>query len=196
MTLSEIIKRFNVKAKAPWTRRPEILLCPNIPKPLHGVAPRALLGTKWWNVTRKAAYAKTNYCCVACGVYKHEAKGPKWLEGHEVYKINYASGISKYLETVALCNYCHSYIHDGRLLAMLDQGKLDHARYAAILHHGDSVLAAAGLCRPSREEREDEFVDLLLSGRIASWGQWRLLLEGKEYPPKYKTEAHWREAMK
>jgi hypothetical protein len=54
----------------------------------------------------------------------------------------------------------------------------------------------AGLHRPSREERENEFVDLLLSGRIAPWGQWRLLLEGKEYPPKYKTEAHWREVMK
>jgi hypothetical protein len=89
-----------------------------------------------------------------------------------------------YVETVALCHYCHSYIHVGRMQALLEQGKITHAKYAAVIQHGDSVLAMAGLCRP-----------LPHTGETAPWQAWRLVLDGKEYPPLYETFDEWKKAF-
>lgn len=174
-----------------WVRRPEILLCVNIPKPLSEVNPRSILGLKWWNATRKAAYKSTDEHCIACGVAKSEARSRAWLEGHEVYEINYKRGISKYIETVPLCHFCHNYIHDGRMKQMLLKGQLHHAKYVNVILHGDRVLKDAGLSRLTHEEREQQFILMELAGEVAPWHKWRLLLNGKKYSPKYKTLEAW-----
>ena len=95
--------------------RPEILLHPNVPKPLHHVNPRSILGKEWWDVQRQKAYKENNYCCWACGIHKSEAKYHQWLEGHEHYDINYETGCVKLKEIVALCHSCHNSIHTGRM---------------------------------------------------------------------------------
>lgn len=161
-------------------RRPEVLLCPNVPKPLHGLAPRVVLGTKWWNETRQAAYRATDYHCITCGVWKYDARGPKWLEGHEVYEVDYAQGRSVYIETVALCHYCHNYIHDGRMQALVEKGRMPASKYVSIIIHGDAILRAAGLVVPPPYE-----------GLMAEWGDWRLVVYGKEYEPIYETFEQW-----
>jgi hypothetical protein len=125
-----------LKAQAQWTERPEVLLCPNIPRPMHGVAPRVILGSKWWNQTRQAAYRSTNYHCLACGVPKSRARWKQWLEGHELYKVNHTKGKMIYLETVPLCFSCHNYIHDGRMSGLLEKGQISHGRFTAIIQHG------------------------------------------------------------
>ena len=166
-----------------WKPRPEILLCPNTPRPMHGVVPRELLGPKWWNATRREAYRSTNYHCVACEVSKYNAKARKWLEGHEVYTVNYLKGTWTYIETVPLCHYCHNYIHGGRMLALLQKGQMNQGKYAGVIQHGDKVLSQAGL---------DRFPPY--PGPFAAWSKWRLLLKGKKYPPKFKTEFQWEQA--
>lgn len=174
---SKIKKILSEKQEVKWVLRPEILCCQKIPKALHGVVPREILGKKWWDETRDAAYRSTDFHCVACGVHKYEAKSRQWLEGHEVYEIDYLSGIAEYKETVPLCHYCHNYIHDGRLKALLEAGRVHHAKYVAVIQHGDDVLKKHSLVR----DRYD--------GPIADWSDWRLIINGKTYKPKYASES-------
>lgn len=170
--------------------RPEILLHPNIPKPLHGVAPRVVLGRSWWDQTRKAAYKSTNYHCLACGVHKTRAKLRQWLEAHEIYEIDYGKGRAKFLEVVPLCHCCHNYIHDGRLRGLLEQGKLHHSKYVTIIQHGDLVLSQAGLARESLAVRDES----IMNGKLAEWGSWRLRIGRNLYKPKFKSLEEWMEA--
>jgi hypothetical protein len=161
------------------------LLSVNIPKPLHGVAPRVILGSAWWDKTRKEAYRSTFYHCIACGVYKHQARFRKWLEGHELYTVDYLIGRSYYLETVPLCHCCHNYIHSGRLQSLLEQNEISIKKYVAIQQHGDAVLEQAGLSKPP-----------VYNGPFAPWEDWRLVLDGKEYGPKYKNEKEWENGVR
>lgn len=195
MKFSDKIKEHLSKSvQVVWVRRPEVLLCPNTPKPLHGVVPREIYGQSWWNKTREAAYRSTNYHCLACGVHKYQAKHRQWLEGHELYEINYVEGTSTYIETVPLCHFCHNSIHDGRLMTLLQKGELHQAKYVAIIQHADRVLAEAGLQKMTRADREKEFVSLVLEGKIAPWKKWRLILDGKEYPTPYSDINEWKKA--
>lgn len=170
MTLANHLPR--IPQPPPFKTRPEILLHPNIPKPMHGLAPRAILRKEWWDETRKASYRSTGMRCLACGVKSWEAKEHQWLEGHELYKIDYPRGRMVYLETVPLCHYCHGFIHDGRLEALWHAGQATKEKYEAVMRHGQAILRAAKLKSPRP-----------YNGPCAPWADWRLALFGKEYPP-------------
>jgi len=169
--------------KTQWTLRPKILLCPRIPDPMHGTAPRVVLGKRWWDKTRKKAYASTNYHCQACGVHKYRAEKHQWLEAHELYDTDYLAGRLTYIEAVPLCHYCHNYIHTGRLTALLEKGEVTQEDFDAVMSHGDRVLAESGLVKPP-----------LHSGPMADWSDWKLVIDGKEYPQRYKTKEEWEQA--
>ena len=178
-----------------WTQRPELLLCPNTPKPLHGVVPREILGSKWWDNTRKEAYALTNYHCHACATPKLSVKGKrKHLEGHEIYNVEYEKGIMTYVETVALCPFCHKYIHDGRLTALLHKRIITFQHFTSVIQHGDKVLSTAGMKKKNKIKRDDEINLMIKQGKIPPWEEWRLILNGEEHPPKFKTIEEWKEA--
>lgn len=164
-----------------WKPMPEVLMLPQIPKPMHGMAPRVILGSKWWDETRQCAYKSTNYHCIACEVHKDQARGPKWLEGHEWYDTDWIKGTLTYVRTVPLCHYCHNYIHQGRLQALLDAHEITHQRFFSIIKHGDQVLARYGLVKPP-----------VYNGEIAEWSKWRLVLNGKKYKPKLKSFEEWK----
>lgn len=152
------------------------------------------MGSSWWNKVRKLAYKSTAYHCLACGVHKDNAKYHQWLEGHEVYKTDYKLGTLTFLYVAPLCHFCHNFIHDGRIENLLQQGKIHHHKYAAILKHGSEVLAKAKLVKPSRAERERKFLLAEARGEITPWENWRLIFEGKAYPPKFKSLEEWKQA--
>jgi len=181
-SLSDRLKRLGARdeSQRSWKLRPEILLCPNVPKPLHGVAPRIVLGSTWWNKERRAAYASTDFHCTACGVSKYRALFRHWLEGHEIYRIDYALGRATYLETVPLCHACHNFIHDGRLGALLERGECTQSKYDATLRHGQNVLDSAGLARLG-----------YYAGPMAAWQDWRLVIGEAEYPPRFQSYEEW-----
>lgn len=172
-----------------WEPRPEVLLDAPIPEPMYGMAPRVVLGVNWWNRTRREAYKTTNFCCVACEVYKGDAKSRQWLECHERYEVDYLLGRMTYVGAVPLCHYCHNYVHPGRMRAFLEQNKLTHAKFAAIVQHGDEVLRGAGLRRPDKPPN------------LVQWAapeEWRLVIDDAEYDPKdyVKTFVRFSESTK
>lgn len=179
MGLADILKQ-NCKPYR-WKRRPEVLLCPSIPQPLHEVNPRTILGSKWWNETREAAYKTTDYHCLACGVPKYAARGRQWLEGHELYTIDWLRGTSIYIETVPLCHFCHNFVHQGRMDAMVRLGKMVLRKKLDVLEHGAEVLHAAGL--PAVREP--------YSGPFAPWASWRLVIGKRKFKPKFKSLKEW-----
>ena len=153
--------------------RPELLLHPNIPKPLHEVNPRNIKGKEWWDTERKKVYASTNQHCAACGVSRHEAKLHKWLEAHEIYDIDYKHGRATLKEIVPLCHYCYSYINSGYLNVRYGEGKISREHYQAILVHGQTLTR--DLKKPKSPST------------FAPWRPWRLIFEDKEYEPKFES---------
>lgn len=159
--------------------RPEILLHPNVPKPLHLTNPRNLMGQKWWDEQRKIAYASTNNHCAACGVPSYQAKYHKWLEAHELYEFDYPNGKMTFVEIVPLCHSCHNFIHSGRLKILAVTGQITQAKYRDILKHGNDIISANHLKRPSPPKK------------VAVWGKWRLVFDGKEYKGKFENLQDW-----
>jgi hypothetical protein len=62
-------------------------------------------------------------------------------------------------------------------------GEITKEKYLDIIKHGEGVLKANGM-KPVPP----------YDGPMAKWGDWRLVLEGKLYPPIYKTLAEWEKA--
>ncbi|MBP2030265.1 hypothetical protein J2755_001199 [Methanohalophilus levihalophilus] len=124
---------------------PTILNDPTLPKPLHGLNPRTVKGKEWWDKKRRLAYIENNQCCWACGISRYEVLGEnKWLEAHEIFDIDYAEGRGELKKIVALCPYCHNYIHSGRLQMLVEDGKVAEESAEKIISYGNSVLKKAG----------------------------------------------------
>lgn len=179
--------------------RPEILCHPNIPKPLHGLNPRSILGDKWWDKKRKESYAHHNFHCWACGIHKKNAEFHKWLEAHEYYEYDYDFGRAKLVEIVALCHSCHNFIHSGRLWSLYNKGEIQGHKMLYILDRGMSILKDCGLQAFQFTQQVYEFVlgmrheeptDPLDLDPIP-WSDWRLEIENKLYEPKFVDKQAW-----
>lgn len=179
--------------------KPEILTHPNIPKPLHGIAPREIMGEWWWNTVREAVYASSDYHCIACGVHKSQAKKHHRLEAHEFWHIDYATGTCTISSIEPLCHYCHSFIHSGRLQMIIGKEK-SVKEIIEILEHGFKILAANKLeCFPSTL---DFGIDLgcntfgvkayLMPRCDIEWNKWKLVWRGNEYRSKFETYDDWK----
>src|SRR5581483_565988 len=193
---------------------PKLLLHPNIPKPLHGLNPRTIMGQAWWDEQRQRAYATHKYRCWACGVHKMNAEIKPQLEAHENYEIDYAKGRMKIIEIVALCPMCHAFIHNGRVQALTLNGEMEYVNAWRILHHGFNVLKKAGLppnpfaLRVAATLTKNDpdapiwakpiiLAPLIIDnpmpegGEDIEWGDWRLVFGGKEYKPLFPTVEDW-----
>lgn len=148
--------------KKPLFHRVRLLAHEQIPKPMHGVNPRTVMGKEWWNEHRERAYAKNNYCCWACGDM------PTRLEAHEVYDILGSEGRMVFVEIVALCHDCHMTIHVGlteKLKGIDEVKRLTKRKMKLIRKHAQH--------------------------QEVPWNMWRLVFEGKEYKPVHETYDDW-----
>lgn len=124
---------------------PTLLQHPFIPRPLSGVNPRTILGETWWKHERRAAYAKNNYQCHACGCDTSDDPFDDKLHAHECYEIVWNKASAKYIGTVALCYSCHNFIHCGRLSALVEEGKASEEKLFHVLVRGLKILESNGL---------------------------------------------------
>jgi hypothetical protein len=145
---------------------------------------------------RLAALELNNGCCWACGVPAGLAKELPRLEGHECYDIDYALGRATFREVASLCHYCHSFVHCGRLRALLESGEITEGKFLTIIDHGLQILKAANLSphwhfkvvmsygeyQPTPEERPLVMAD---------WDEWHLVVEGRTFPGR--SEENWLE---
>lgn len=179
------------KDKGPLFVRPELLMQPNLVKPLHSVAPRNIMGTWWWNRQRARCYARNNYHCFACGTHKSDAVSRKWLEAHESYKIDLVNCSYELEELVALCHFCHNYIHSGRLHAVLAKGEISRSRFDAIMRWGDNLLAFNGLDKSTAWWQKDGIIQQFFPEHIGTWDKWHLILDGEKHYSPFKDYGAW-----
>ena len=184
--------------------RPDVLTHPNIPKPLHGISPRNILGIVQWDDIREEVINRQHGECLACGAKER-------IEVHEVYEINYTIGEIKFTEYVGLCSSCHSFIHHGLLRSNYLIGKITIDLYESTMMHGFSILANAGLEPNVMAKLEwtyhtsslsDSDIYLTLSTTQKKmledmktkidWSSWHLLFEGNKYYSKFKNRNEWR----
>ena len=179
--------------------KPEILTHPNIPKPLHGINPRTILGKEWWDKTRFEAQKKTGYRCAACGVHKSEAKGKKWLECHEFWDINYENGICKVKSIEPLCHYCHNFIHSGRLAMIINKEK-SAEEVISILEHGFLILSSNNLKVFPPTLKFANSIGVFTWGvepynikinKALKWSDYKMVLNGVEYSSKFNSVKEW-----
>lgn len=181
----------------PRFTRPELLQHHTIPPPLFGLAPRYIKGQEWWDKTRRAAYEANNMRCWACG-------GPGPLQAHEAYTIDRRTGRMTYVETVSLCVDCHSFIHIGRTLGIFVAGGMKSSDVKRIVLNGYKVLKDAGLKCPWETNAiadptlpwkgSTTWIKRVVRNTAPkpetwqlSWDDYRLVLDGVEYPPRYKS---------
>lgn len=93
-----------------------------IPSCLAGVNPRTIEGKEWWDSTRSKAYKQNNYCCFACGAPSFESDTP--LEAHEYYHFDFEKLHLTLTRVVALCVWCHRFIHCFRTARLMYRGNL------------------------------------------------------------------------
>lgn len=161
--------REKMKKALTKTLEPSLLLHPNIPKPLHGTAPRTVLGEAWW--LKESNNAKMKGYCQACG------DTPKVLDAHEDYEINYSKGTMTYRRAVALCKDCHNFIHSGRLLSLKEKGIIPESEYTRIMQRGNLLI---------QKLEKPEYRGM------ADWSDWRLIVNGKSYEGKFKSFEDWK----
>jgi hypothetical protein len=153
---------------------------PQIPKPLHGMAPRVFLGDEWWQQEKMRAKMQTDNHCVACGVHRDDALEHQWMECHETYDINYYLGRMVYQRTIPLCHYCHNFIHAGRMEMMVEQKLMTRLKYESIIRRGNRILREAGL------KKQKPY-----NGLCAQWKNWRLWIFGVSYAPVIRSYEEW-----
>jgi hypothetical protein len=175
--------------------KPEILCHPNIPKPLHGMNPRTILGQEWWDKTRREALARTNHTCTACGVAEKDCG---WLEGHEYWDINYKTGACEVKSIEPLCHKCHNFIHSGRLAMIMGKDKTKE-EVIDILEHGFAILAQNDLkCYPYTLMFAENLGALTYGVKAyklpkieAKWEDYHLIIDGERYDSQFKSYEDW-----
>ena len=163
----------NVGTRKRRKPEPEILLCPNIPKPLHGLNPRTLLGQKWWDVTRRRAYAERDHSCWACGAINTR------LEAHELYDYDFLKFSAVLCRVTALCTLCHNFIHSGRLEHLYSKGEVSREFYGEVHSHGTTQLIKADLM--DEKKRVNAEIVRQIGDETKNWDKWHLVIENRKF---------------
>lgn len=223
-SIKKLIKEHDVKLVTKWEPpdgddlRPLIAM-PNLPKPIHGLAPRTLLGTNTWNHMRRFCYSKADDTCEICGDKPEDLKK---RHAHEVYSIDYEKGEARFVRAFCVCSLDHlGCIHTGRAITLYRQGNPLYPKefLLAGVEKSFRTIYEYNQDNPGTDLRayvtfldylkEDELrgpVEELMKKydikfymedpkKMAKWKDWKLIIGNREYPTPYTSEKEWEEAM-
>lgn len=205
--------------EAPKENDARLLTMPNIPLPLHSLAPRTIMGQKKWDILRKREYMKQKY---TCQISKKEL-GHGHCHLHEVYDIDWRKQISTFKRYIVLSPKIHTrFIHSGRALTLFQNGDKQMPKEFMLktLEKGFKIIADYNMKHYNDEplrvcdtilewaknpELKSEVNKLIERYKIKfytfnkdcfnkeNWGKWKLIYDGKEYPTKFPTKEDWEE---
>ena len=186
-----------------------ILQQPNVPKPLHSLAPRVIETAHWWNKQRDAMLERQDYTCKCCDTkVDHRSK----LDLHEEYTINYEEGYSNVTGMIGLCKDCHAFIHNGLLFKMAQEGTRSFDNTDRIFRRGFALLRqeelepnhAAGIHyialldyfgKPVNQVLRDKANELTVKQNKSiiqqNWSAWHLRWNGNKYYSLFSSQRDW-----
>lgn len=170
--------------------QPELLGQANIPKPLHGINPRTIMGQTAWKRLRQEIIQNNPYC-KACGLDTYT------LDLHEDYEIDYNNAIMRIKQYVPLCKDCHLFIHSGFLTTQIASSSISREKAREIMQHGidicekyDIAVFVVGYKLAKYLSVRTKNVKKWQPKNTVSWNAWELEYEGKRY--KGLTQAQWK----
>lgn len=219
-------KKLDIKTVLAWTAPKEdgapILTMPNVPSPLHGCAPRTLLGKTTWDHMRKYCYYNANYKSQVSGEDLDGSSNDKRCNAHELYSYDYVHGKAYFERAVCISPIEHNFIHSGRMLTMYKKGNplMSKEYLLRVVENGFREIYEWNKAHPKSKQLRayatladyastpgiaDEVSELIEKYDIkfyvedydysAKWSEWSLTIGKKEYPTPYKNQKEWAEAM-
>lgn len=219
-------KEFDIKTVFAWTAPKEdgapIITMPNVPAPLHGCAPRTLLGNSTWDHMRKYCYYNANYKSQISGEDLDGTTNDKRCNAHELYSYDYAHGKAYFERAVCISPLEHNFIHSGRMLTMYKRGNplMSKNYLLKVVENGFKTIHDWNKAHPKKKQLrayatlvdyaytdgiEDEIRELIdkydikfykeSDAKLARWKDWTLKIGNKEYPTPYETPEDWEKAM-
>jgi len=166
--------KLNKRSKRPNFLIPEILL-QELPKPLHGITPRFIMGGKMWNKKKNAAALKNNYCCWVCGVNVNDTE-PKRLEGAPVFFVVEETKRVIFRDVAALCKKCNSFLNLSILWKMEKRGLCKKELIEQIILHGDNFVDVV---------KKIENINVMFA--VNDFKNWRYFFDGIEYYSRFDS---------
>lgn len=195
-----------------------VLGMPNVPSPLHGCAPRIIMGAAKWKLERVKCFMRADYKCEVCG----RGLSIKEAECHELYKVDYKNLYSKFDHYVCICKDCHKACHSGRMLSLFTQKdryntkkrlletaertfKLVHQWNMEHIEQDPIKLCDTWVAWSEHPALRDAMLRLIDRYEIEfyrvpveswlgdNWGKWYLEYEGKKYKTPYESMDDWEE---
>ena len=198
-----------------------LLTMPNVPRPLHGMAPRTILGSEKWNEMRLNAYLQAKYRCEICDKTFQQNEPFKLPDHsvHELFSYDYEKGIGKFIRCVSLCQDCHDFIHSGRMLTLYKERnnlyprervlRIVEDRFKMISEYNarnsDEIRLYFTFVKYARDDIPmiDFFSDVRSyiekykikfyeePKHIPKTENWKMIIEEREYPTIYSDYKDW-----
>lgn len=203
-----------------------LLVMPNVPLPLHLLAPRTIMGSYEWGKIRKQCYEDAGDICEICGIKLGSKLGePNMHQAHELYTYDYKTYTAEFIRPIVICPRCHNFTHSGRALTCyLNHEPLwDKTYMLGLAEHGFGLVHNWNKLHPDDEplrvyetyldwlkepSLHDDLLDLIRHYEIEfygaknrsdwenAWGKWKLIYNGTEYYSPYNSREEWEEATK
>jgi len=175
-------KAWGEPSKIAKVLNPALLGQANIPKPLHGINPRTIMGAAKWAKHRQIIVQNNPYC-KACGAENCI------LDLHEDYDIDYTNCTMKVRDYVPLCKSCHSFIHSGLLSVWVATSAITVPAAKEILTRGLAICSSnnvpvfIGTIELANQLNvSTDCVSSWTPKMSNGWTDWKLIYNGVEYP--------------